>query len=91
MAAPENPTEPFKRALAHAARALAEQPDLEVSFASDGPRLSGHELILPHPTRGASEAEAAALREVPAALHSMPVDAGTWAAGGWHRPDDATA
>ena len=49
MAAPENPTEPFKRALAHAARALAEQPDLEVSFATDGPRLNGHELVLPHP------------------------------------------
>jgi len=62
MAAPENPTEPFKRALAHAARALAEQPDLEVSFASDGPRLSGNELVLPHPRRDASAAEAAALR-----------------------------
>ena len=42
MAAPENPVEPFKRALAHAARALAELPDLEVTFGAEGPRVSGH-------------------------------------------------
>ena len=35
---PEAPTELFKRALAHAARSLAEQPDLEVMFSGDGPR-----------------------------------------------------
>ena len=32
---PEGPTEPFKRALAHATRSLAEQPDLEVVFGGD--------------------------------------------------------
>ena len=39
---PESPTEPFKRALAHAARSLAEQPDLEVVFSGDGPSLVGN-------------------------------------------------
>src|ERR1700761_1772020 len=48
---PESPTEPFKRALAHAARSLAEQPDLEVVFSGDGPSLSGHRAVLPHPPR----------------------------------------
>ena len=37
----ENPTEIFKRAIAHAARSLAEQPDLEVTFSGDGPALNG--------------------------------------------------
>src|SRR3990167_869719 len=41
MAAPDTPAETFKRALGHAARALAEQPELEVVFGSDGPRLAG--------------------------------------------------
>ena len=40
MPASETPAEVFKRALAHAARALAEQPELEVSFGSDGPKLT---------------------------------------------------
>lgn len=62
MAVPENPVEPFKRALAHAARALAEQPDLEVSFGSDGPRVTGRQAVLPHPPRDLSGPEAAALR-----------------------------
>ena len=40
MAAAETPADLFKRALAHAARALAEQSELEVVFGSDGPKLS---------------------------------------------------
>jgi cobaltochelatase CobT len=59
---PEFPTEPFKRALAHAARSLAEQPDLEVTFSSDGPRLSGHTAVLPHPPRELNAKEAARIR-----------------------------
>ncbi len=62
MAAPETPSELFKRALAHAARALAEQPELEVSFGSDGPKLTPAGLILPHPPRDVSGPESAALR-----------------------------
>jgi cobaltochelatase CobT len=62
MAAPDTPSETFKRALGHAARALAEQPELEVAFGSDGPRLSNGVLTLPHPPRDPSGPESAALR-----------------------------
>jgi len=62
MAQSDSPTEVFKRALAHAARALAEQPELEVAFASDGPRLEGGLLTLPHPSRDPGEAETTLLR-----------------------------
>ena len=59
---PESPTEPFKRALAHAARSLAETPDLEVVFSGDGPSLSGKRAVLPHPSRDMAPAEAARIR-----------------------------
>ncbi|MBX3476997.1 MAG: cobaltochelatase subunit CobT [Brevundimonas sp.] len=65
MAAPMSadiPAETFKRALAHAARALAEQAELEVVFGSDGPRLTDGVLTLPHPPRDPSGPESAALR-----------------------------
>jgi len=58
----DTPAETFKRALAHAARALAEQAELEVAFGSDGPRLSNGVLTLPHPSRDPSGPESAALR-----------------------------
>src|ERR1700723_2936664 len=58
----ENPTEIFKRALAHAARSLAEQPDLEVVFSGDGPSLSGHRAVLPHPPRELSGPEPPRIR-----------------------------
>jgi cobaltochelatase CobT len=48
---PESPLEPFKRALAHAARSLAESDDLEVVFSGEGPALVGHRAVLPHPPR----------------------------------------
>ncbi|WP_269714154.1 cobaltochelatase subunit CobT [Caulobacter sp. NIBR2454] len=59
---PESPVEPFKRALAHAARSLAETPDLEVVFSGDGPQLSGNRAVLPHPSRDMSPKEAARIR-----------------------------
>ena len=58
----ESPTEIFKRALAHAARSLAEQPDLEVTFSGDGPQLSGNHAILPHPPRDLTGKEATRIR-----------------------------
>jgi cobaltochelatase CobT len=58
----EAPTEPFKRALAHAARSLAEQPDLEIVFSAEGPSLSGHKAVLPHPPRDLPPREAARIR-----------------------------
>jgi cobaltochelatase CobT len=58
----ETPTEIFKRALAHAARSLAEQPDLEITFSGDGPQLNGKHAILPHPPRDLSGKETARIR-----------------------------
>ena len=62
MAAAETPAEIFKRALAHAARALAEQSGLEVVFGSEGPRLADGVLTLPHPPRDPGGPESATLR-----------------------------
>ncbi|MBW3559090.1 MAG: cobaltochelatase subunit CobT [Proteobacteria bacterium] len=64
MAKPESPSEPFKRALAHAARSLAEQPDLEVVFGGEGPSLVGHRAVLPHPPKDLTGKEAARIRGV---------------------------
>ena len=62
MASAETPAEIFKRALAHAARALAEQSELEVVFGSDGPKLADGVLTLPHPPRDPAGPESASLR-----------------------------
>jgi len=59
---PEAPNEPFKRALAHAARSLAETPDLEVIFSGEAPSLIGNRATLPHPPRDMSSQEAARIR-----------------------------
>src|SRR6476661_1605850 len=59
---PESPLEPFKRALAHAARSLAETPDLEIVYSGDGPQLSGNRAVLPHPPRDLTPADAARIR-----------------------------
>ncbi|WP_421730838.1 cobaltochelatase subunit CobT [Brevundimonas sp.] len=58
----DTPAETFKRALAHAARALAEQSELEVAFGSDGPKLSNGFLTLPHPPRDPSASDSATIR-----------------------------
>src|SRR5580658_7189647 len=62
MSQRESPTEIFKRALANAARSLAEQPDLEVVFSGDGPSLTGHRAVLPHPPRELSGIETTRIR-----------------------------
>jgi len=59
---PESPVEPFKRALAHAARSLAETPDLEIVYSGEGPALSGKRAVLPHPPRDLNAADAARIR-----------------------------
>ena len=80
-AASDSPAEIFKRALAHAARALAEQSELEVAFGTDGPRLSNGVLTLPHPPRDPSGPESASLRgqadrlALRMALHDDALDA----------------
>ncbi|WP_426027141.1 cobaltochelatase subunit CobT [Brevundimonas sp. TWP2-3-4b2] len=62
MASADTPADIFKRALAHAARALAEQSELEVVFGSDGPKLSNGVLTLPHPAREPGASGNATLR-----------------------------
>jgi cobaltochelatase CobT len=59
---PESPIEPFKRALANAARSLAEMPDLEIVFSGEGPQLAGKRAVLPHPPRDLTPADAARIR-----------------------------
>ena len=59
---PESPLEPFKRALAHAARSLAESEDLEIVFSGEGPLLTGNRAVLPHPPRDLTPADAARIR-----------------------------
>lgn len=62
MPAAQTPAETFKRALAHAARALAEKAELEVHFSNEGPRLANGVLTLPHPPRDPGAPESASLR-----------------------------
>src|SRR5687768_4892796 len=59
---PESPLEPFKRAVANAARSLAEMPDLEVVYSGEGPQLVGKRAVLPHPPRDLTPIDAARLR-----------------------------
>jgi cobaltochelatase CobT len=59
---PESPLEPFKRALAHAARSLAETPDLEIVYSGEGPQLQGNRAVLPHPPRDLTSQEASRIR-----------------------------
>ena len=67
-AKPEAASEPFKRAIASCTRALARNPELEVTFSTDKPALvtgpEGAKARLPEPPRKASPREAAILRGV---------------------------
>ena len=62
----EAPQEPFKRAVASCLRAMAQNRDLEVSFASERPSLTGAgesaKARLPEPARKLSAREAAIVR-----------------------------
>ncbi|MDP3174336.1 MAG: cobaltochelatase subunit CobT, partial [Phenylobacterium sp.] len=59
---PQSPVEPFKRALAHAARSLAETADLEIVYSGEGPSLVGNRAVLPHPPRDLTAADASRIR-----------------------------
>jgi cobaltochelatase CobT len=59
---PENPSEPFKRAVACAVRSLAGEPELEVSFSAEPPALKGLKARLPLPTRNLPPSEVAVVR-----------------------------
>jgi cobaltochelatase CobT len=51
MASQENPSEPFKKALAEATRVLADDRDLSVTYSVDPPGMSGDQVRLPQVTR----------------------------------------
>jgi cobaltochelatase CobT len=58
----EGPAEPFKRAVVGCMRAIAGEPDLEVSFAADRPLLAGHKARLPEPPRKLTRGDVAVTR-----------------------------
>jgi cobaltochelatase CobT len=63
MSAKETPAELFKRALAQSTRALAgAEEELEVTYGAEGPRLSAGKIVLPHPPRVVSDADAERIR-----------------------------
>ena len=62
MAAEENPTDPFKRAVASAMRSISGDPDLEVTFSPEQPSLNGKKARLPLPSRNLTAEEVAAVR-----------------------------
>ena len=61
---PENPSEPFKRAVAVAVRSMAGEPELEVNFSSETPALKGLKARLPSPARNLKASEIAMVRGV---------------------------
>ncbi|HSZ73632.1 MAG TPA: hypothetical protein VK779_02345, partial [Rhizomicrobium sp.] len=58
----ENPSEPFKRAVGTAVRALAGEPELEVNFSAEPPALRGPKARLPLPSRNLPPNEVAIVR-----------------------------
>ncbi len=58
----EAPNEPIKRSITGAMRALARQPDLEVTYASDRPILMSGKARLPEPPRRLSADDVAIVR-----------------------------
>ena len=59
---PENPSEPFKRAISTAVRALSGEPELEVTFSAEPPALRGLKARLPLPSRNLPPGEVAVVR-----------------------------
>src|SRR5665213_3569797 len=59
---PENPAEPFKRAVGTAVRALAGEPELEVNFSAEPPALKGLKARLSLPSRNLPPHEIAIVR-----------------------------
>jgi cobaltochelatase CobT len=57
MSAPQNPSDPFKKALAEATRALANDPDLGVTYSADPSGIANDTLRLPQISRRMTRAE----------------------------------
>jgi cobaltochelatase CobT len=62
MTKPDNPSEPFKRAVGAAVRALAGEPELEVTYSAEPSEVRGHKARLPLPTRNLPPGEVAIVR-----------------------------
>src|SRR4051812_37000171 len=58
----EAPNEPLKRSIAGCMRAIARRPDLEITYATDRPILTGDKARLPEPPRKLSPADIAIVR-----------------------------
>jgi cobaltochelatase CobT len=81
MAREDNPLEAFRQALTGASRAIAREPEVELSFTADAPSASGKAVKVPMPgrtlparevaeARGFADAAALKLRHHNAALHA---------------------
>jgi cobaltochelatase CobT len=57
MSKPDNPSEPFKKALAEATRVLANDPDIGISYSVDPPGMSADQMRLPQVSRRMTRAE----------------------------------
>jgi cobaltochelatase CobT len=58
----DNPLEAFRQALSGAARAIAREPEVELSFTADAPGASGKAVKVPMPGRNLPEREVAEAR-----------------------------
>lgn len=58
----ESPVEPFKRAVTFAARTIAEDAELQVTFGSETPGVKGDTIRLPLPSRELQKTEVARIR-----------------------------
>src|SRR5262247_4586404 len=58
----ESPTEPFKRVLGLAVRAIAGDDEVQVAYAPGKPELDGKSVQLPEPSRVPSAREVAVIR-----------------------------
>mgnify|MGYP006290493503 CR=1 FL=1 len=54
---PDNPAEPFKKALAETTKAIGNRPELQVSYSVDPPGLSNESARLPQVSRRMSREE----------------------------------
>ncbi|PWR01742.1 cobaltochelatase subunit CobT [Meridianimarinicoccus roseus] len=57
MAQSDNPSEPFKKALAEATRVLANDPDMAISYSVDPPGMTNDSVRLPQVSRRMTQAE----------------------------------
>ncbi|MEP0325098.1 cobaltochelatase subunit CobT [Bauldia litoralis] len=60
----ESPSDPLKRAVTGCMRAIAADPELEVTFAADRPLLSGNKARLPEPPRKLTRADISVTRGI---------------------------